>query len=374
MRFLNFYIFSKTIKNHFIFYPTSINSSYFYSFGFLLGICLSFQLITGFILSWYYYSSVDLAFYSIEKFMRNFKYGWVIRYVHSNGASFFFIFMYLHILKGLFYKSYYKKLLWITGLIILILLMLTSFCGYILPWGQMSYWACVVITNMVTVFPVFGKYLLHGIWGGPNITEITLMRIYSVHFILPFVLACLALIHISILHVEGSSNPTGIENFDNICFLPYFYVKDLFSFIFIFLFLYIYFIFFNPNYMGETLNYIQADYIKTPLHIVPEWYFLFVYGILRCIPSKTYGIILGFGAIFIFFSLILLPLSKIPARFDLYHKLTVIFFISSFFNLSCLATFHMTYFTILCSQIWTFLYYFFFYINYVKFSFRSYFV
>ena len=326
MRLLNFYIFSKIYKNHLLSYPTQINLNYFYSFGVLLFICLVFQLITGFILTFYYSASIDLAFYSIERFMRNYKYSWAVRYFHSNGASIFFILLYCHMLRGLFYKSYYKKILWITGIIIWFLLILISFLGYVLPWGQMSYWGCMVITNLVTALPLCGEYVLHCIWGGPNISEITLMRVYSVHFILPFVLLCLAFIHLSILHVEGSNSPIGIEHFDNVFFGSYFYIKDVFSLIFMFLSLYLYFVFFNPNYLGESLNYIQADYIKTPLHIVPEWYFLFMYGILRCIPNKVYGILIAMSSIFIFLLLPLLPLSKIPTKFDWYHKLFVIFF------------------------------------------------
>ena len=292
--------------------------------------------------------------------MRYLKYGWFLRYFHINGASVFFILIYLHIVKGLYYKSYYKKSLWLTGVVLWLFLIAISFMGYVLPWGQMSYWGLVVITHLVTVIPIAGEFILNCIWGGPHISTMTLVRIYCMHFILPFLFAALALVHIIILHIEGSSSPIGIENFDNITFLPYFYTKDLFSFFFFFLFIYIYLIFFFPNYLGEALNYIEVDYENTPMHIVPEWYFLFVYGMLRCIPRKTPGILISFGAILIFFILPFYPLSSIPARFDILHKFILSVFVCSAINISFLATFSMTPDIIFLSQIFTFFYFFFF--------------
>ena len=290
-------------------------------------VCLfSFQIITGFIISFYYSASVELAFFSIEHFMRSYKFGWLIRYFHANGASLFFMLIYFHIARGIYYKSYNKTLLWLSGFILFVLTFAICFLGYVLPWGQMSYWGCTVITNLVTVFPYCGEYVLHCIWGGEIISEITLVRIYSVHFILPFILLALSVIHLSILHIEGGSSPLGIENYDYITFYPYLVIKDIFSFIFFSLGFYTYFIFFNPNYLGECLNYVQVDYIKTPLHIVPEWYFLPYYCMLRCIYHKTGGILCFAFSVFIVAILVFLPTSKIPVKFDIYHKIFFFFF------------------------------------------------
>lgn len=320
------YSFYLKIKDHVVYYPAFTSFNYYWNFGFLLMICLVFQLITGFLLSFYYSSNIELAFWSIENFMRNFEYGWAIRYFHSNGASLFFFFIYFHIAKGFYYKSYNKILLWLSGFILFALLMAISFIGYVLPWGQMSYWGCMVITSLVTAIPLAGEYILHGLWGGQIISEITLMRAYSVHFILPFVLLALVFFHISILHIEGGSSPLGIENYDYIAFYPYLVIKDVFSFVFISLGFYLYFVFFNPNYLGDCINYIMADDIKTPVHIVPEWYFLPYYCMLRCVPHKVLGILCFLSSVLCIGLICLLPTSIIPTRYDLIHIFLFFFF------------------------------------------------
>ena len=360
IRLLN-YSFLIKFKDHAIVYPTFTNLNYFWSFGFLCLICLSTQILSGFLLSMYYTPSVDLAFSSIEFFMRGYSYSWLIRYTHSNGASLFFIFIIMHIYRGLYYKSYFKPLLWVTGIILWILLMATSFLGYILPWGQMSYWGCMVISSMLTAIPRAGQFLLNWVWGGGSISEITLMRVYSCHFVLPFILLSLSLIHISLLHIEGSSSPLGIENYDYINFYPYFYIKDLFSFIFLFIFIYFYLVFFNPNLLGDALNYVRADYIKTPVHIVPEWYFLPFYCMLRCIPHKVLGILCMGASIFIFFILPIFPTFSIITKFDLIHKFFFIVFVMSTISLSFLAAQHISDYITWYSRFWSIVYFFFFF-------------
>ena len=325
IRLLN-YSFFIVIKDHVFSYPGFSSFNYFWNFGFLAMICLVFQLITGFILSLYYSADIELAFFSIERFMRDFEFGWAIRYFHSNGASLFFFFVYFHIARGMYYKSYNKTLLWVSGFLLFALLFATCFIGYVLPWGQMSYWGCMVITSLVTVIPTAGEFILNWIWGGTKISQITLMRLYSVHFILPFVLLALTCLHISILHIEGGSTPLGIENYDYLNFYPYLVIKDLFSFIFISLLFYLYFVFFNPNYLGDCINYIRADDIKTPIHIVPEWYFLPYYGMLRCIPNKLWGILCFLFSVICVAVIALFPNSKIPVKFDIFHKIFFFFF------------------------------------------------
>ena len=315
----------------------------------------------------FYSPNVDLAFYSIERFMREFAYGWLIRYFHCNGASIFFIAIYAHMFRGLFYKSYSKVILWITGIILWVLLMGTSFLGYVLPWGQMSYWGCMVITSLVTAIPYAGEFILSWVWGGNTISELTLMRLYSVHFILPFVLLAVSLIHmVLVLHIEGSSSPTGIENFDYVNFWPYLIVKDLFAFVMILSSLFLWLVFFNPNKLGDSLNYIPANSVKTPVHIVPEWYFLPFYCMLRCIPNKVYGILCMGASIFIFAILPLFPNSIVPTKFDVIHKYLFTFFVITCLNLMWLATQHMTDFIISLSRVWTVFYFLYFFLLFLN--------
>lgn len=293
------------VDSHIINYPTPINLNYMWSFGSAAGICLVIQIVTGIFLAMHYTPHVDLAFSSIEHIMRNVNNGWLIRYVHANGASMFFIVVYCHIFRGIYYGSYIypRHLLWITGVALFLLMMATAFMGYVLPWGQMSFWGVTVITSMFTTIPFVGKSIVLWLWGGFSISNATLNRFYSLHYLLPFVIAGLTLLHLSLLHQDGSNNPLGIDtSIDCIPFYPYFYVKDLFTF-FMLVGLFTVFVSFSPNYLGHPDNYIPADSIKTPAHIVPEWYFLPFYGILRSIPSKVGGVAAMFGSIVILFFL-----------------------------------------------------------------------
>jgi len=296
-------MFLNQIKNHIVTYPTPINITYFWSFGFLAGFMLFNQILTGLFLAMYYMNTVDLAFDSVEFIMRNVNYGWFLRYLHSNGASFFFIILYLHIGKGLYYKSYMypRQNIWYSGMFIFILVMGTSFLGYVLPWGQMSFWGATVITSLVTVIPVVGEDIVNWIWGGFSVGNPTLMRFFVIHYLLPFIILALVLVHILILHTEGSSNPLNFDKKnEKITFYPYFYFKDFFGLL-ILVFSIIYIISYMPNLFNHADNYIKANPLSTPAHIVPEWYFLPYYAILRAIANKSIGIILFAISLGIFF-------------------------------------------------------------------------
>ena len=287
---------------HIIHYPTPISLTYAWSFGALAGMCLIIQLITGAFLSIHYTANIDLAFLSVEYIMRDVPYGWFFRYAHANGASMFFIVVYAHIFRGLYYGSYMKprQLLWCSGVVLYFLLMGTAFTGYVLPWGQMSFWGATVITNMVTIFPG-GQAIVEWLWGGFTINAPTLRRFYTVHFVLPFLIAALSIIHLALLHKDGSSSPIGSDTgVDDIPFYPYYFAKDLFAFT-CFLFFFGIFLFFMPNYLNHPANCIPADPMETPAHLLPEWYFLPFYAILRGIPHKAGGIIAMVSAIFVLF-------------------------------------------------------------------------
>ena len=289
------------INNHLIDYPTPINLNYFYGFGSLAGIMLVIQILTGIFLAMHYTPHIDLAFNSVEHIMRDVNNGWLIRYIHANGASFFFIVVYVHIFRGLYYGSYItpREALWCSGVIIFILMMATAFMGYVLPWGQMSFWGATVITNLFSAIPLIGKDIVDWLWGGFAVDNPTLNRFFSLHFTFPFVIVGAVLIHLILLHEVGSNNPLGITlKTENIPFYPYFYTKDLFGLIILFLIFFI-FIFYYPNTLGHPDNYIEANPMKTPLHIVPEWYFLPFYAILRSIPNKIGGVLAMFGSLII---------------------------------------------------------------------------
>lgn len=274
-----------------------------WSFGSLAGLYLSLQIITGIVLVIFYTPQTDLAFNSIESIIRNVNNGWLIRYIHSNIASFFFIFVYIHILRGLYYNSYFspRRSLWYTGLIIFMLIIITAFMGYVLPWGQISFWGATVITNLFSAIPFFGKNIAIWLWGGFTIDNATLVRFFSLHYLLPFVISIIVLVHLYFLHIYGSSTPLGMFTvYDKITFLPYFYVKDFFILTISLVFFTI-INFFSPNLLGHADNYIIANALITPVHIVPEWYFLYFYAILRSIPNKLGGVICIAGAIFILF-------------------------------------------------------------------------
>jgi quinol-cytochrome oxidoreductase complex cytochrome b subunit len=297
------------LNNHLIDYPTPINLNYFFGFGSLAGIMLVVQILTGIFLAMHYTPHIDLAFNSVEHIMRDVNNGWLIRYTHANGASFFFIVVYVHIFRGLYYGSYItpREALWCSGVIIFILMMATAFMGYVLPWGQMSFWGATVITNLFSAIPLIGKDIVDWLWGGFAVDNPTLNRFFSLHFTFPFVIVGAVLIHLILLHEVGSNNPLGITlKTENIPFYPYFYTKDLFGLMVLFLVFFI-FIFYYPNTLGHPDNYIEANPMKTPLHIVPEWYFLPFYAILRSIPNKIGGVIAMFGSLVV---LLTIPFSN----------------------------------------------------------------
>lgn len=297
------------VDSHIIHYPTPISFTYAWSFGSLAGICLIIQMLSGIFLSMHYTPNIDLAFLSVEYIMRDVPNGWLIRYIHANGASMFFIVVYAHICRGLYYGSYMepRELLWCSGVILLFLMMGTAFTGYVLPWGQMSFWGATVITNMVTAIPIAGKPIVEWLWGGYTVSNPTLSRFYSVHYVLPFLIAGVTLIHLALLHKEGSNNPIGSDTgVDDIPFYPYFFSKDVFAFS-CFLFFFAFFVLYFPNILNHPDNCIPADPLETPAHVVPEWYFLLFYAILRSIPHKAGGIIAMVSAILI---LMIIPFSN----------------------------------------------------------------
>jgi ubiquinol-cytochrome c reductase cytochrome b subunit len=306
-------------------YPTPKNLSYWWTFGSLAGVMLVVQIVTGIVLAMHYTPHVDLAFTSVEHIMRDVNYGWLIRYMHANGASMFFIVVYLHIFRGLYYGSYKapRELLWWLGLVIFLLMMATAFMGYVLPWGQMSFWGATVITNLFSAIPLVGDSIVTWLWGGFAVDNPTLNRFFSLHYLLPFVIVGIVILHIWALHTNGSNNPTGLdlkEKQDSIPFHPYYTVKDLYG-LAIFLIFFSAFLFYAPNYLGHPDNYIPANPLVTPAHIVPEWYFLPFYAILRAVPDKLGGVLLMFGAIAVLFALPWLDKSRIrSARFRPIYK------------------------------------------------------
>lgn len=287
-----------SLSNHSDNYPTPINLSYFWGFGSLAGIALAIQLFTGIFLAMHYVSDITLAFISIEHVVRDVIGGAGLRYLHANGASMFFIVIYCHMFRGVYYGSYSipYTLLWYTGVLLFLLVMATAFMGYVLPWGQMSFWGATVITNLFSAIPFIGKYIVQTLWGGFSVDNPTLTRFFSLHYLLPFLITGLVIGHLLLLHINGSNNPLGIEStVDRISFLPYFYIKDFFG-LTIFALIFSFFIIYAPNYLGHPDNYIEANPMVTPPHIVPEWYFLPFYAILRTVPYKLGGVLLMLAA------------------------------------------------------------------------------
>nr|ANW48055.1 cytochrome b [Papilio xuthus] len=296
----------KIINNSLIDLPSPSNISSWWNFGSLLALCLIIQIMTGLFLTMYYTANIELAFYSVNYICRNVNYGWLIRTLHANGASFFFICIYLHIGRGIYYESFNLKYTWMVGIIILFMLMATAFMGYVLPWGQMSFWGATVITNLLSAIPYLGSMLVNWIWGGFAIDNATLTRFYSFHFLLPFIILMLTMIHLLFLHQTGSNNPLGMNsNLDKIPFHPFFTFKDLIGFILL-LFMLSLLTLSNPYLLGDPDNFTPANPLVTPVHIQPEWYFLFAYAILRSIPNKLGGVIALMMSILI---LIILPLT-----------------------------------------------------------------
>ena len=294
-------------------YPTPRNLSYWWNFGSLAGFMLVVMIATGIFLAMQYTPHVDFAFDSVERIMRDVNWGWLMRYIHMNGASFFFIVTYIHIFRGLYYGSYKypRELLWMLGVVILLLMMATAFMGYVLPWGQMSFWGATVITNLFSAIPIVGNDIVTWLWGGFAVGNPTLNRFYSLHYLLPFLIVAVVMLHLLALHQHGSNNPLGIDRKgpqDSIPFHPYYTIKDMFG-LCVFLVVYAAFVFFMPNALGDPANYIPANPLQTPPEIVPEWYFLPFYAILRSvpdilfIPAKLSGVLAMFGSIGLLFVL-----------------------------------------------------------------------
>jgi ubiquinol-cytochrome c reductase cytochrome b subunit len=301
-------------------FPTPKNFNYLWNFGALSMFVLMVMIATGIFLAMHYTAHTNYAFDSVERIMRDVNQGWLIRYIHMNGASMFFIVTYIHMFRALYYGSYKRprELLWMFGVVILLLMMATAFMGYVLPWGQMSFWGATVITNLFSAIPFVGPDVVSWLWGGFSVANPTLNRFYALHYLLPFVILGVTLLHVWALHVHGSNNPMGIDPKgpqDTLPFHPYYTIKDTFG-LSVFLIFFAFFVFFAPNYMGHPDNYIPANPLVTPEHIVPEWYFLPFYAILRAVPDKLGGVVLMFGSIAILFVLPWLDTSKVrSARF-----------------------------------------------------------
>ncbi len=325
----------RLVYDSFVAYPVPRNLNYAYTFGGILALFLVIQILTGVVLAMHYAASTQLAFGSVERIMRDVNWGWMLRYMHANGASFFFVAVYLHIARGLYYGSYKapREILWILGVVIFLLMMATAFMGYVLPWGQMSFWGATVITSFFTAFPIVGQPIQTLLLGGFSVDNATLNRFFSLHYLLPFMIAGVAGLHVWALHVTGQTNPTGVDvksEKDTVPFTPHATVKDGFAMI-VFLAAYAYFVFYMPNYLGHADNYIPANPLVTPSHIVPEWYFLPFYAMLRAIDfdigpisAQLGGVLVMFGSIIILFFLPWLDTSRV--RSTSYRPVYRIFF------------------------------------------------
>jgi len=314
----------KVINGSLIDLPAPNNISIWWNYGSLLGLCLVIQIATGLFLSIHYVPNIEIAFSSVAHISRDVNYGWILRSIHANGASIFFLFLYLHTGRGIYYGSYFFIETWNLGVILFILTIATAFIGYVLPWGQIRFWGATVITNLFSAIPYIGKILVEWIWGGFAVDNATLNRFFAFHFILPFIIAVVVILHILFLHQTGSNNPLGLEcNSDRIPFHAYYSVKDSLGYV-IALFLFILIILFTPNLMTDPENFLLANPLVTPVHIKPEWYFLWVYAILRSIPNKLGGVLALFAALLILF---ILPFSsKINKRGFAFYPLNQILF------------------------------------------------
>ena len=342
----------RLVYDSFIAYPVPRNLNYAYTFGAMLSVMLVVQILTGIVLAMHYTADTSVAFNSIEHMTRDVNYGWLLRYMHANGASFFFIAVYLHMARGLYYGSYKapREVLWILGVVIYLLMMATGFMGYVLPWGQMSFWGATVITGFFSAFPWIGEWIQQFLLGGFAVGQPTLNRFFSLHYLLPFMIAGVVILHVWALHVTGQTNPTGVEvksKTDTVAFTPYATIKDALGVV-VFLIAFAWFIFYIPNYLGDAENYVMANALKTPAHIVPEWYYLPFYAMLRAITfnigpidSKLGGVLVMFGSIIILFFLPWLDTSKVrSAVYRPWYKLFFWIFIADCVMLGWLGSRH----------------------------------
>lgn len=354
---------SNTFSQHIVYYPTPIAINYAWSFGSLVGLFFALQIVTGVFLAMHYTPHVDFAFQSVEHIMTNVNHGYFIRYMHANGASLIFILMYLHIARSLYLRSYIGKraILWWSGIIIFLLMMATAFIGYVLPWGQMSFWGATVITSLVTAVPVVGENIAYWLWGGFSVSNATLIRFFSLHYLLPFIITGIILTHLVLLHNVGSSNPLQHQSVDKKPFHPYFTIKDSFI-LSITLIFFIILVSFYPNLLGHSDNFIPANPLVTPAHIVPEWYFTPFYAILRACPNKLGGVISMLLAILILF---VLPFFKttpmsIPTNVSYFYQVWFWIFISNFMILMFLGGQPAAAPFVLCSKFFTITYFLYF--------------
>ena len=342
-------------------YKPPVTLTYHWNYGVLALFCMILQVITGIFLAMHYISAPENAFNSVEHIMRDVNYGWLIRYLHANGASMFFLVVYMHIFRGLYYGSYMypREALWCTGVLILLIMILTAFMGYVLPWGQMSYWAATVITNLASAIPIVGESIVYWLWGGFSVGGPTLTRFYSLHYLLPFILIILIVTHILILHNVKSNQPLGIDSPDKIQFTPYYTVKDIFGVV-VFCLVFAVFLYYYPNFLGHTDNYIKANPMVTPTHIVPEWYFLPFYAILRSVPNKLGGVILLLASILVLFALPFYSHTKIRSSvFRYLYQVMFWFFFSNCLILGWIGGKSIEPPFYIIGQISTFLYFFF---------------
>jgi ubiquinol-cytochrome c reductase cytochrome b/c1 subunit len=360
---------TRMMHGQFVDFPTPRNLNYLWTFGGILMFCLVIQIVTGIVLAMHYVPSDKLAFDSIEHIRRDVNYGWLIRSVHAVGASMFFVAVYVHMARGLFYGSYKapREVLWILGVIIYLLMMATGFLGYTLPWGQMSFWGVTVITNLFSsldsIIPGLGTKIVTWLWGGYSVSGVTLNRFFSLHYLLPFVIVGVVALHIWALHVVGQNNPTGIEiktKSDSVPMAPYAVMKDMFA-LFAFMLVFGWFVFYAPDYLGHADNYIEANPLVTPPHIVPEWYYLPFYAILRAVPSKLGGVALMFGSILVMLFLPWLDTSRVrSARYRPIFKWLLFLFFFSFLALGYLGSKPAEGVYVMWAQIFTTYYFLFF--------------
>nr|ASY97608.1 cytochrome b [Pyrrhocoris tibialis]UEP16602.1 cytochrome b [Pyrrhocoris tibialis] len=354
----------KIINSSLIDLPSPSNISLWWNMGSMLGLCLIIQLISGVFLAMHYTAHIDLAFNSVIHICRDVNYGWLLRHTHANGASLFFICLYLHVGRGIYYGSYMLMMTWNVGIILLLAVMATAFLGYVLPWGQMSLWGATVITNLLSAIPYLGNDLVKWLWGGFSVDNATLNRFFTLHFLLPFIISALVLIHLLFLHQTGSNNPLGLNsNYDKIPFHPFFSIKDMMSMFFI-LMMFSMLLMMEPLMLGDPENFIPANPLVTPVHIQPEWYFLFAYAILRSIPNKLGGVIAMISSIIIIAILPFTNKSKFQGMsFYPINKLLFWFFTSTIILLTWIGARPAEEPFILTGQILTVIYFLYFLIS-----------
>jgi ubiquinol-cytochrome c reductase cytochrome b/c1 subunit len=352
-----------SIANHVLLYPTPVNFSYAYSFGSLVGIFFALQILTGIFLAMHYTAHTSYAFASVVHIMTDVKNGYLLRYMHANGASMVFILIYIHIGRGLYYRSYIynRRHLWWSGIVIFLLMIITAFIGYVLPWGQMSFWGATVITSLVTAVPFVGESIAYWIWGGFSVSNATLIRFFSLHYLLPFIITGIIFVHLILLHTVTSTNPAQVSSPDKMSFHPYFTFKDIFALTAALLF-FLALVHFYPNILGHSDNFIPANPLVTPPHIVPEWYFTPFYAILRSCPNKLGGVIFMLAAILILFVIPFykMPVNSIVAPLSSLHKVTFWIFSAVFFILLFLGGKPATAPYVVASQFFTFAYFAYF--------------